>query len=99
MKTQELKVPKNQHCPVCNSPVTNVSAVRSGPHPQFVKGTVIVCSSCSVVLRVGDSGLVQMTADAVNKLSAPSKQAIMMTKLAITRILQRNKRPVDIISK
>jgi len=37
-----------------------------------------------------------MTADAVNKLSAPSKQAIMMTKLAITRILQRNKRAVEI---
>jgi len=45
-----------------------------------------------VVLRVGDSGLVQMTADAVNKLSAPAKQAIMMTKLAITRILQKEKK-------
>ena len=96
MKTQELKVPKDLRCPGCGTPFNNASAVRSAPQARFVIGTVIVCSGCSIPSVFTSMGMKRMTSDEINKLSAPAKQAIMMTKLGITRILQRNKRPVDI---
>lgn len=40
----------------------------------------------------------RMTDDEINKLSPESKQAIMLTKLTIIRILDKNKKPVDIKS-
>lgn len=98
MNLPEIKVPKNLHCPVCGQSVANASAVRSAPNPQFKKGMVIICSGCTVTLQVGDSGLVQMKPDQVNALSPQSKAAIAATKLTLIRILEKNKKTVDIKS-
>lgn len=98
MNLTELKVPKNLRCPVCGLSFDNASAVRSAPRAQFVIGTVTVCSGCSVPSRLTPDGMKRMTDDEINKLSPESKQTIMLTKLAIVRILEKNKKPVDIKS-
>lgn len=91
----DIKVPKNLHCPVCGNGFSIATAVRSAPNAQFSIGTVSICGNCSVPSILTPTGMRRMTDDEINKLSPQSKQAIMMAKLAIVRILEKNKKSVD----
>jgi len=91
MNLTEIKIPKLT-CPACERPIVNATQTRSGVGAPFRKGTVFICGQCSVVLKVGDSNLERMSANEVNALSRDAKAAIASTKLAIIRILEKQKK-------
>jgi len=97
MNLTEIKLPKTLICPACSAPITNASATRSAPGQTFQKGVILICSSCTSVCQVGDSSLVLMTPDQVNKLSPQSKAALLATRKILQTILEkRNPRIVDL---
>lgn len=99
MKLQEIKVPSNLACPHCNAPITNAAVTRGKPGVGFQKGgTIILCSRCATVLRVGDSGLELATPAYINSLSQQAKEAILATRLTLIRLLQKSGKTVDIKS-
>lgn len=96
MNLPEIKLPPSLKCPACDAPVTNASPTRVGENPGFAKGMVVICSSCTSVSRVGDSALQLMTADQINALSKPSQAAILSTRQVLQRILEKNRRVIDV---
>lgn len=88
----DIKLPSQMVCPACHAPITNASPTRSAPNPQFQKGMVVICSSCTSVARVGDSALQLMSPDQINALSPQSKSAILATRKVLQETLERKKR-------
>lgn len=88
MNLTEIKLPSKLICPACEKPVTNASPTRNTGQ-KFQKGLVIICSSCTTVLRVGDSALEMMRPEQVQSLSKESQAAILKTRMVLQRILSK----------
>lgn len=91
MNLTEIKLPKQLVCPGCGKPITNASPTRSAPHPTFQKGMIVICSNCTSVCRVGDSGFELARPEHINALSKASQAAILQTRSVLQKILSRQK--------
>ena len=95
MNLTEIKLPTSLICPACNHPLRNASLTRGATNQQVQKGLVVLCSSCTSVLQLGDSGLRLMTPDQINALVPASKAAILATRKVLQQVLENGKtRPI-----
>lgn len=97
MKPQDLKVPGSQICPVCNAPINMASPLRPGAN--FATGVIILCSQCTTPLQVRDDVLRKMTPAEVNALKPEAKANLLSAKLALQRILEKQKQPIVLNSR
>lgn len=79
-------------CPNCRTNLIFGKDVQNAKR-QTKKGDIMVCSNCSMVSRVGDGGLVQMSREEIGKLD---KQTQFMLGVAVASVLnaQDEKKPL-----
>lgn len=79
--------------------MNRASVTRGNPDQQAVKHTIILCSSCTTVLKIDDAGLRPMTADEVNALRPESKASLLATRLVLQKVLAKKQQPIVLTSR
>lgn len=72
-------VPDNLPCPRCGQVIKNAQSVTPGGANTFRKGLIIVCSQCAMITIVGDSKLLPMSKEDIQKLPPALQQNLLIT--------------------
>lgn len=84
-------VPKGVECPRCKQVIEMAQGVTPGAGRQFKKGMILVCGSCSLICKVGDSALIPMSILEIKQLAPETQRQLMVTvKTIAARAAQQN---------
>jgi len=81
-------------CPKCNTVMSHGVTIQNAK-PTHKVGDILVCSTCAVVSRVSDGGLVIMTRAEIERLDKQSQVTLMA---AIASIMKKHQESKDIVS-
>lgn len=81
-------------CPSCQTNLKFGQDVQNAKR-EVKKHDIMVCSTCSMVSRVGDSGLVPMSKEEIGKLD---KQSQLMLGVAVSSVMNVQDEKKEVIS-
>jgi transcription elongation factor Elf1 len=77
-----VPLPETFTCPACGADISHKTDFQNKGRP-FKKGDIILCSKCGSVLKVGDSKLLKMSKEELDKLDKRSKSMIAVLAASI----------------
>jgi len=77
-------------CPRCKQQITLAQDVTPDSSNVLRKGKIVVCGSCAMICRLGDSTLIPMTKKQVMALPKLTQQMLLATCLRIADSVAKN---------